>query len=224
MPERVTTGTDPDWTEAQSHLESACERLGGVIRAVGPCRLRARAGGDLFLALMESIVYQQLTGKVAATIFGRVQALFPEPAGPTPAGVVALEDERLRAAGLSGAKVRAIRDLAAKCLAGNLPTWPEVVKMEDERVVESLIQVRGVGPWTAHMFLIFDLGRPDVLPVGDYGVRSAFQKLYRKKELPPPAVLERKARSWRPWRSVASWYLWRSLELGAGTGGGRSSE
>lgn len=160
---------------------------------------------------MNSIVSQQLHTKVAATIHARVLALYD--GAPTPARLLRTPDARLRGAGLSANKLRAMRDLAEKCLSGAVPPRRLLEKMPDDEVVARLVEVRGIGVWTAQMFLMFRLGRPDVLPVGDYGVRKAFGLLYRKNgRLPPPSAVEAHGRLWAPYRTVASWYLWRSLD------------
>lgn len=184
--------------------------LGRVIARVGPCRL-TRAPEDAFEALVESIVHQQLATKVAQTIHGRVVALFD--GRPTPEAVLRAPDARLRGAGLSGSKVLALRDLAEKCRSGVVPPRRALEKLPDAEIVERLVEVRGIGVWTAQMFLIFRLGRPDVMPSADFGIRKAFGLLYRRSgRLPPPSAIDRHARLWAPYRTVASWYLWRSLD------------
>ncbi len=179
---------------------------------MGPCRLKVDRASDTFRALAEAIVYQQLTGKAAATILGRVKALFPPPF-PTPRGILRRPEASLRGAGLSGGKIRALKDLARLSLDGTVPAIGVLKSLEDDRIVERLTEVHGIGPWTVHMLLIFRLGRPDVLPVTDYGVRKGFAKTFRLKDLPTPEQLLARGERWRPWRSTASWYLWRSLEL-----------
>ena len=201
-----------DPAAAIAHLRAADPRLAVVIDRARPCDLAPRRLGSLFEVLLRAIVYQQLNGKAASTILGRVQALFPKNR-PTPHALLALADEPLRAAGLSRNKLAAIRDLAAKTLDGTVPTPAAARKLSDADLVARLTAVRGIGPWTVHMFLMFDLGRPDVLPTGDYGVRAGFQKLHRKRRQPTPVELERHAGRWRPYRSVAAWYLWRVHEI-----------
>ena len=170
---------------------------------------------SIFVALAESIVYQQLSGKAAATIFGRVCALFPRGAGgPTPQQVLAASDEQLRGAGLSRPKLLALRDLAARSRDGKLPTLEEAHRMENEAIIHCLTEVRGIGRWTVEMLLMFRLGRPDVLPVDDYGIRKGFAVAFKKRELPGRKDLEKRGARWRPYRTVASWYLWRATELG----------
>jgi 3-methyladenine DNA glycosylase/8-oxoguanine DNA glycosylase len=182
-----------------------------LIERVGPCRLTPKPE-DAFEALLEAIVHQQLRTSVAVKIHGRVTSLFGKK-GATPEGLLRLSAARLRAAGLSRNKLAAMRDLAAKCRAGAVPPRRELEKLSDAEIVARLVAVRGVGVWTAQMFLIFRLGRPDVMPSADFGVRKAFGLLYRKNgRLPPPSAVDRHARRWAPHRTVASWYLWRSLD------------
>jgi 3-methyladenine DNA glycosylase/8-oxoguanine DNA glycosylase len=174
--------------------------------------LRFASTSTTFEALAESIVYQQLTGKAAATIHARVCALFPG-ARLEPGPLLAASEEALRGAGLSRGKVLAIRDLAARTVAGSIPSVDDLHAMGDEDIVESLVQVRGIGRWTVEMLLIFRLGRPDVLPVHDYGVRHGFKLAYRKRQLPTPKELAKHGEKWRPFRTIASWYLWRAVDL-----------
>jgi 3-methyladenine DNA glycosylase/8-oxoguanine DNA glycosylase len=165
-----------------------------------------------FDALAESIAYQQLSGKAAATIFGRVRSLFPKRKWLDPEQLLATPDQRLRAAGLSRAKVAAIKDLAAKTIDGTVPTGRALLRMSDDEIVRRLTQVRGIGRWTVEMLLIFDLGRPDIWPTDDYGVRKGFAKTFRRRKLPTPKQLMRIGEKWRPYRSVAAWYFWRALD------------
>jgi len=165
-----------------------------------------------FHALARAIVYQQLSGKAAETIFGRVEAIFPR-GGFKPEAVVATADETLRTAGMSRAKVAALKDLAAKTLDRTVPGLARLKRMEDAEILARLVQVRGIGTWTVEMLLIFRLGRPDVLPVTDLGVRRGFMLTYGHEELPGPASIIEHAERWRPYRSVASWYLWRAVDL-----------
>jgi methylated-DNA-[protein]-cysteine S-methyltransferase len=205
-------GFDP--LAAVAHLRQADPRLEALIDTVGPCRMRIRPALSTFLALAESIVYQQLSGKAAASIFARFCALFPHaPAGITPQQMLRMSDERLRSAGLSRTKLLALRDLAHRTAAGEIPTLAELRGMADEATVERLSQVRGIGRLTVEMLLMFRLGRPDVLPLDDYGVRKGFAVAFGRRELPDRAALEKRGERWRPYRSVASWYLWRAAEL-----------
>jgi DNA-3-methyladenine glycosylase II len=175
--------------------------------------MRPRLTHSLFASLLRSIVYQQLTGKAAATILGRVVRTCGPARFPTPRQVLAIPAERLREAGLSTAKTAAVRDLAAKTLDGTVPSLARIRRMDDEEIVERLTQVRGIGRWTVEMLLIFRLGRPDVLPLNDLGVRKGFGLTFQRGKLPEPATMLRRGERWRPYRSVASWYLWRALEL-----------
>jgi 3-methyladenine DNA glycosylase/8-oxoguanine DNA glycosylase len=162
--------------------------------------------------LLQSIVYQQLHAKAAGTILGRVEAVLAAHGGTTPEALLRTPGEALRGAGLSRNKLLSVRDLAAKCLDGTVPSAREARRLGDAALLDRLTAVRGIGPWTVHMLLMFQLGRPDVMPSGDYAIRVAFQRLYRKRSLPSPAVVLRHAERWRPYRSAASWYLWRSLD------------
>jgi len=216
-----------DHTTACEHLARVDRQLARVIAHTGPCRLQQETTQSIFAALMESIIYQQLNGKVAAIIMGRVKALFPENTKrlrtrrglvdgfPTPEQILAASDERLRSAGLSRNKMLAIRDLAAKTLDGTVPTVKQAHRMSDDELIERLTEVRGIGRWTVEMLLIFRLGRPDVFPVDDYGVRKGFAKMRKLAELPKPKELMAYGERWRPYRSVASWYLWRAAETKA---------
>jgi methylated-DNA-[protein]-cysteine S-methyltransferase len=204
-------GFDP--VAAVAHLRGADPALAQVIDAVGPFRMRLDQTSSLFLALAEAIVYQQLTGKAAATIFARVRALFPRPHEElTALQIRNASDGKLRGAGLSRGKLLSLRDLADKTLAGTLPSLAEIQALDDAAIVARLTEVRGIGRWTAEMVLIFRLGRPDVLPLDDYGVRKGFAAAFRKRALPTRAQLDKRGRRWRPFRSVASWYLWRAAE------------
>jgi len=165
-----------------------------------------------FDALAESIVYQQLNGKAAASIWNRVRALYPKRKRLDPAKVLATPDETLRAAGLSRAKLAAIKDLAAKTIDGTVPSGRALLRMSDDEIVARLTTVRGIGRWTVEMLLLFDLGRPDVWPVDDYGVRKGFAKTFGKRKLPTPKQLMKHGEKWRPYRSVAAWYFWRAVD------------
>ena len=165
-----------------------------------------------FDALAESIAYQQLSGKAAATIFGRVRGLYPKTKWLDPAKILATPDDALRSAGLSRAKTAAIKDLAAKTIDGTVPSGHALLRMSDDEIIARLTQVRGIGRWTVEMLLLFDLGRPDVWPVDDYGVRKGFAKTFGRRKLPTPKQLIKSGEKWRPYRSVAAWYFWRALE------------
>jgi 3-methyladenine DNA glycosylase/8-oxoguanine DNA glycosylase len=180
-----------------------------LIASTGACRWMVDTRGGAYAALLEAILYQQITGKAAATIHARLCALLGSRV-PRPQHFLAASDEALRGAGLSRQKIGYLRDLSLRTLDG-LPLR-RLPRLDDEAVIDTLTQVKGVGRWTAEMFLIFRLGRPDVLPVDDYGIRKAVQRAYRLRALPDPARLRRIAEPWRPYRTVACWYLWRSLE------------
>jgi len=190
------------------HLKKADPLLGSVIDRVGAYRMEYRDPG--FETLVRSIVYQQLSGKVAKVIFGRLVEMLPDGA-VTPEGILKLTPVKMRRAGLSKQKTAYIRDLAHKTVRGKV-RFETLGELADHEVIEHLTQVKGIGVWTAHMFLIFALRRLDILPVGDLGVRSAIRKMYGMEELPHPKQVEELAVSWRPYCSVASWYLWRSLD------------
>ena len=223
-------------------LSAADPKLGRLIQRAGPFTLRIASAQSPFEALVESIVYQQLHGKAAATIHRRLLESFLLPADtsdhreavengakhhpPTPQQILDCPNQQLRAAGLSANKSLALRDLAAKTLDGTVPTLAQIRRMSDEAIIEHLTQVRGIGRWTVEMLLIFRLGRPDVLPISDYGVRKGFALTFGKLkpadkvtplDLPTPAEMEKRAKKWHPWCSVASWYLWRACDLAAGT-------
>ena len=209
----ATSGLDYDPALACRHLADSDPTLGELIARVGPYRLRPQPTQSLFAAIARAIVYQQLSGSAAATILGRVRALYAPKRFPTPRDLLATPPERLRAAGLSAAKTAALRDLAARSLDRTVPAMARVRLMTDEEIVERLIQVRGVGRWTAEMLLMFRLGRADVLPVSDLGIRKGFALTFGTRRLPAAVTIERRAERWRPYRSVACWYLWRALEM-----------
>jgi DNA-3-methyladenine glycosylase II len=186
--------------------------LADVMRRVGPCGIERR--GDPYRSLLRSVLYQQLAGAAAAAIERRFKALY-RGRYPMPEALLATDEQTLRAAGLSRQKQAAMRAVAEAFASGDLSNR-RLARMPDAAVVEAVTQVRGIGEWTAHMLLMFSLGRPDVLPVGDYGVRKGAAVLYGLDDLPKPKELETIAEPWRPYRSVASWYLWRVLELGEG--------
>jgi len=194
--------------KAINHLKKSDPVLRDIIERVGPCRMEF--GPPEFASLAESIIYQQLNGKAAATIWKRFLALAGEPL--TPEGILKLSDEQMRSVGLSKQKSAYLKDLAAKTAAGVLD-FTRLPSLSDDEVIKHLTQVKGIGVWTAHMFLMFTLQRPDVLPTGDYGVQAAIKRHYRKRKLPRPEVMEKIARVWSPYRSVACWYLWRSLDI-----------
>lgn len=199
---------------ARAHLRRVDPVLARVIDAVGPYRPADRAGGTHFEALVRAIVYQQLSGKAAGTIHARFLALFPDGA-PTADGVLAMSDATLRGVGLSRQKIGYLRDLAARVHSGDLPL-DHVETLADDELITHLVQVKGIGRWTAQMFLMFKLGRPDVLPDLDLGIQNAIKRAYRKRKCAPKDVLRIGSR-WSPYASIACWYLWRSLDVAATT-------
>jgi 3-methyladenine DNA glycosylase/8-oxoguanine DNA glycosylase len=207
------SGLDYDPALACRHLAESDPTLGELIARVGPFGLRPRPTHSLFTAIARAIVYQQLSGAAAATILGRVRAIYAPKRFPAPRDILATPPERLRAAGLSTAKTAALRDLAARSLDRTVPGMSRVRRMDDEQVIERLIQVRGVGRWTAEMLLMFRLGRGDVLPVSDLGIRKGFALTFGSRRLPAAVTITRRAERWRPYRSVACWYLWRACEM-----------
>ena len=195
---------------AVRHLKRVDPVFAEVIRRVGPCRFQTHAEGSHFDAVARSIVYQQLSGKAAATIHGRVLGIYGGRA-PTPAELAETADERLREAGLSRQKLSYLKDLGRRVAAGDLPI-ETLHELPDDEVIEALVQVKGIGRWTAQMFLMFRLGRPDVLPDLDLGIQKGIQLAYGLRKLPPPARVLKIGARWAPYRTIASWYLWRSLE------------
>ena len=213
---------DPD--EALAHLRAADVKLGALIERVGPFAMRLGSSPSPFESLLESILYQQLNGKAAATIHGRVREIYG--GDPSPRALLDTPEDRLRAAGVSGNKIKAMRDLAVRTLDGTVPSHRAILKMADADIVERLTEVRGIGPWTVEMLLIFRMGRPDVLPVTDYGVRKGYALTFMRVpknraieagDLPKPDVVFRRGQRWAPFRSVASWYLWRACDLARNT-------
>ncbi len=201
-----------DPVEAVAHLRASDAVLGALIDRVGPLDLELKSAHSLFEAMLRSIVYQQLHAKAAATILGRVLVELARHGGAKPEALARVSDAALRGAGLSANKLLAVRDLAAKCIEGTVPSMKEAQKLGDDELVARLTTVRGIGPWTVHMLLIFYLGRPDVMPTNDFAIRAGFKKLYKKRKDPTPEAILKQARRWQPYRSVASWYLWRSLD------------
>ena len=194
--------------KAINHLRKSDPVLCAIIERVGPFRMEYSA--PEFHSLAEAIIYQQLHGKAAATIFKRFTLLAGEPL--TPEGILKLTDEQLRSVGLSKQKSAYLKDLATKTAAG-LIDFSKLDAMPDDEVIKHLTQVKGIGVWTAHMFLMFMLKRPDILPTGDYGIQAAIKKHYRKRKMPKPKDMEKIAKAWAPYRSIACWYLWRSLDI-----------
>lgn len=213
-PQRTTLHPPFDLGPARAHLLQADPVLGAAMDRVGPLARLAVSRGTPFEALLRSIVYQQLSGKAAGTIHGRVCALFPR-SKPTPDRLAATPPEALRAAGLSRAKTAAAHDLAARTLDGTVPrSTSGMHRLDEEEIIQRLTAVQGIGRWTVEMFLMFRLGRPDVLPVTDLGIQKGYAVAFGKRKLPTPQQLSRRGERWRPWRTVASWYLWSLADLG----------
>ena len=220
-----------DTAQALAQLSARDPKLARLITRAGPFTLTLASTQSPFEALVRSVIYQQLHGKAAAAIHAKLLASFADvlaleglkpTAHPTAQHLLECPNEQLRLAGLSHNKALALRDLAAKTIDGTVPTLARIRRMPDEAIIEHLTQVRGIGRWTVEMFLIFRLGRPDVLPVSDYGVRKGFALTYQSLKpatkvtpdlLPKPAEMERRAKKWHPWCSVASWYMWRACDL-----------
>jgi DNA-3-methyladenine glycosylase II len=242
MPRPLQSPRPPRYDSAVAlrELTAADPKLGKLIARAGPFTMRVASAQSPFEALVESIVYQQLNGKAASTIHRRLLESFGPTLSPnsidttaralglphpTPQQILDCPNEQLRDAGLSANKALALRDLSAKTLDGTVPTLAAIRRMPDQAIIDHLTQVRGIGVWTVHMMLIFRLGRPDVLPTSDYGVRKGFALTFGKlkptdkvtpMDLPKPDEMEKRAKKWAPWRSIASWYLWRACDLAAG--------
>jgi 3-methyladenine DNA glycosylase/8-oxoguanine DNA glycosylase len=201
--------------KAIDHIARTDPRFAALIKQARRFDVIANELVRPFDALAESIAYQQLSGKAAATIWGRVRALYPKRKWLDPELVLKTPDETLRACGLSRSKTAALKDLAAKTLDGTVPTRRELVRMTDEEIIERLTQVRGIGRWTVEMLLLFELGRLDVWPVADYGVQKGFAKTFGRRKLPTPKQFQKIGEKWRPYRSIAAWYFWRALDAPA---------
>ena len=197
--------------EAINHLSKVDKKLGGLIKRIGPCTFRPKNGQSPYESLIEAVVYQQLSGKAASTILGRFKELYPGKRFPAPLNVLDTRPEILRSVGLSRAKVEAIKDIAAKTIEGMVPSSRAIRKMDDAEIMERLTAIRGVGRWTVEMLLIFKLGRADVLPATDFGIRKAFALTFDRKDFPTPKELTIYGEKWKPFRTTAAWYLWRSL-------------
>jgi 3-methyladenine DNA glycosylase/8-oxoguanine DNA glycosylase len=202
-----------DHVEAHAHLSRIDKRLARVIAQVGEFHFKLDECDSVYESLLEAIMHQSIAGAAARVIFARIVALGTNGRCPTPEELLRVRKPKLRKAGLSNAKVAAVRDLAQKTIDGIVPTIEAAEKMSDEELVERLVSVRGIGAWTVEMFLIFRLGRPDVLPIHDYGVQKGFAITYRKKSIPKPRELAEFGERWRPYRTVASWYMWRAVQL-----------
>jgi 3-methyladenine DNA glycosylase/8-oxoguanine DNA glycosylase len=213
----ITVNTPPanlafDLEEALKHLSGCDEQLKRLIGEVAPFQIDVEDAQSPYEVLLESIAYQSISGKAAATIYGRIKALGENGRPPAPEKMLKIPTAKLRKAGLSGAKATAMKDLAKKAIAGIVPTHEEALKLSDEELVKRLVSVRGIGAWTVEMFLIFRLGRPDVLPIHDLGVKKGWSVAYGKKHMPTPKELLKFGERWRPYRTVASWYMWRAFE------------
>jgi len=198
--------------DAVRHLSACDAQLKRLIAETAPFRIDVADAQSPYEVLLEAITYQSISGKAAATIFGRIKALGENGKPPAPEKMIKMATAKLRKAGLSGAKAAAMKDLAKKTVAGIVPTHDEALKLSDEELVERLVCVRGIGAWTVEMFLIFRLGRPDVLPIHDLGVKKGWSVAYGKKHIPKPKELLKFGERWRPYRTVASWYMWRAFE------------
>jgi DNA-3-methyladenine glycosylase II len=201
-----------DLAEATQYLAERDEHLKHLIEETTPFNLKIEAAQSPYETLVEAVTHQSISGKAAATIYGRVKALSATGRPPTPQEMLKLRKPVLRKAGLSGAKILAMKDLAQKTIEGIVPSFEEALKLSDEELVERLVSVRGIGAWTVEMFLIFRLGRPDVLPIHDLGVKKGWSVTYGKKHMPKPKELLAFGERWRPYRTVASWYMWRAFE------------
>ncbi|MEQ1618448.1 MAG: hypothetical protein ABL883_08915 [Terricaulis sp.] len=195
---------------AEKHLSAVCKRFAKVVPAHEAFPTRFEKSKDPYRALVRSVVYQQLSGKAAATIHGRVLALFPDKDHPDPEDLLKIKDEALRGAGLSRQKTAALKDVAQKRIDGIIPPARALARLPDEEIIERLTAARGVGRWTVEMYLIFTLGRPDVLPIDDLGVRKGAEKLYKREFT--PKTLGEFGKRWAPWRSAAAWHLWRVMD------------
>ena len=198
--------------EAVAHLQAVDPALARLIEATGPFAMELKKARSVFAALAEAIVYQQLSNKAAATIFGRLCGHFPRrSAGLTAERLLKLSDAQIRSAGISRPKLKSLCDLARRTVAGEVPTLAAARRMANDEIVERLIAIHGICRWSAEMFLMFYLGRADVLPLDDYSLRKAYATAFRKRDLPSRELLEKHGEKWRPYRTVASWYLWQTL-------------
>jgi len=195
---------------ALKHLATADPVMARLIREVGPCKLAHEPWRSPFQSLVQAVAHQQLNGTAAETILTRFKKLFPKRRFPKPEDLANVTDEQIRACGFSFAKIAAIRDIAAKTLDGTIPSSRQIEKLADEEIIQRLTEARGVGRWTVEMLLIFQLGRKDVLPVDDFGVRTGYRVAYQKREMPKPKALLAFGKKWRPHATTAAWYLWQA--------------
>jgi DNA-3-methyladenine glycosylase II len=200
-------------SEALRHLRRVDPVMAQLIRRAGPYAVKPERGAGPYEALVQAVAHQQLTGKAARTILGRFYAQYGIDCCPEPARLVETPDAALRGCGFSRAKTAALKDIAARSLDGSIPARRALARMKDEAIIERLVEARGVGRWTVEMFLMFTLGRPDVLPVDDYGVRLGYKIAYGRRALPKPKSLARIGERWAPYRTTASWYLWRAVDM-----------
>ncbi len=200
---------------ALKHLSAVDPVMARLIREIGPCRLEPEPRRSSFQSLILAVAHQQLHAKAASNILGRFKKLFPGRRFPKPEDLAQVTDEQIRACGFSYSKIAAIRDITEKTLSGAVPNSRQIVKLADEAIIDRLTEVRGVGRWTVEMLLIFQLGRPDVLPVDDFGVRSGFRRAYKKRAMPKPKDLLKFGERWRPHATTAAWYLWRAADTDA---------
>ena len=200
-------------SEALRHLRRGDPVMAQLVRRAGPYVLKPDRSRSPYESLLRAVAHQQLTGKAANTILGRFCALYGGTAYPLPDQLVATPDDHLRGVGFSRAKSAALKDIAAKTLDGTIPPRRALARMKNEAIIERLVEARGVGRWTVEMFLMFTLGRPDVLPVDDYGIRLGYKIAYGKRSLPKPKVLAAFGERWAPYRTTASWYLWRAVDF-----------
>ena len=194
------------------YLAAADPVMARLIQEIGPCKLDHEPWRPPFQSLVQAVAHQQLNGTAANTILTRFKKLFPGRKFPRPEDLASVSDEQIRACGFSYNKIKAIRDITEKTIAGIVPTSKEIVKLPDEEIIERLTEVRGVGRWTVEMLLIFQMGRPDVLPVDDFGVRNGFRIAYKKRAMPKPKDLLKFGKRWRPYATTAAWYLWRAAD------------
>ena len=202
---------------ALKHLSAVDPVMARIIREIGPCKLEHEPWRSPFQSLVQAVAHQQLNGTAANTILTRFKKLFPKRRFPKPENLASVTDEQIRACGFSFSKIAAIRDIASKTLDGTIPSSREIEKLSDEEIIERLTTARGVGRWTVEMLLIFQLGRKDVLPVDDFGVRNGFRIAYKKREMPKPKTLLAFGKKWRPHGTTAAWYLWRAADAAKNT-------
>jgi DNA-3-methyladenine glycosylase II len=197
---------------ALKHLSAVDPVMRKLIREVGACKLEPEMRRPPFQSLVQAVAHQQLNGTAANTILTRFKKLFPRRKFPRPEDLAKVTDEQIRACGFSFAKIKAIRDIAEKTLSGVVPTSRQIVKLSDDEIIARLTEVRGVGRWTVEMLLIFQLGRENVLPAGDFGVRNGFRLAYKKREMPTPKALLKFGKRWHPHATTAAWFLWRAAD------------